>query len=305
MRIWLAGAAAALACALAAAGAPGAAGALDVEATPDTVRVRQAGALVLAYRRTGVPAKPYVVELRSPAGVNVLRDNVADHLHHHGLMFAVTAGGVNFWEETPGSGTQTSLRTRPLRAGLLDSLEWRAPSAPAPMMLEERRIEILRSPDPRATLIAWRSDLTLPRGAGDPLRLDGAHYNGLGMRFVAEMDGGTFANADEDPGVVFRGEERLMRGRWCAYRATVGGRPVTVAMFDHPANPRPATWFTMPRPFGYLSATLRYHEEPVELRPGQRLTLRYGVAVWDGDAAPERIESVGRAWLRQAGGGGR
>ncbi|MHC4656117.1 MAG: DUF6807 family protein, partial [Planctomycetota bacterium] len=53
-----------------------------------------------------VPFKPYVQQLFSPAGVNILRDAPADHLHHHALMFAVKVNGVNFWEETPTAGKQ-------------------------------------------------------------------------------------------------------------------------------------------------------------------------------------------------------
>jgi len=297
MRPCLALAAIALASPLAGVGGPGGAG------PQDTLTVRQRGATALVYRRAGVPFKPYVAELRTPAGANVLRDSPADHLHHHGLMFAVRADGVNFWEETPGCGTQVSQRARTLRAGLQDWLEWRAPGAAAPLLLEERRIELKRSPDARATLLAWTSAFRVPRGAAKPVEVTGAHYHGLGMRFAEAMDGGAFENASADPGEVFRGEERLMSGPWCAYRARIAGQPVTVAMFDHPSNPRTVTWFGMPRPFGYLSATLRYHQSPLALRPGQRLTLRYGVAVWDGDAKRPEIEEMRSAWLRQSGGG--
>jgi hypothetical protein len=281
--------------------APPASAPETVEVTPDAVRVRIGGALVLEYLRGGVPFKPYVSQLRTPGGVNVLRDHVADHLHHHGLMFAVRAGDVNFWEETPGCGTQRSTHVRTLRSGLQDSLAWWGPDAAAPLLQEERRVEVLTSADQQATLVDWRSTLALPREASGPVSLTGAHYHGLGMRFVQPMDGGSFTNAEDDPGTVFRGEERLMQGRWCAYRAAVDGRDVTVAMFDHPGNPRPATWFTMPRAFGYLAATLRLHEKPLELTAGKPVTLRYGVAVWDGNVNRDRIEKLCRAWLDRAG----
>ncbi len=263
------------------------------------VRLQRNGTDVVEYLHRGVPFKPYVAQLRTPGGVNVLRDNVADHRHHHGLMFAVRAGGVNFWEEVAGCGTQRSVRLRATREGLRDTIEWLAEGAASPMLLEDRRIELKRSPDPDATLIEWRTTLTLPRGTKTPVTISGAHYHGLGMRFVQSMDGGTFENADGDPGVVFRGEERLMPGRWCAYRAAVDGREVTVAMFDHPSNPRPATWFTMPRAFGYLAATLRLHESPMEVLPGKPLALRYGVAVWDGKVERDRIERMYRSWVRR------
>jgi hypothetical protein len=69
-------------------------------------------------------------------------------------------------------------------------------------------------------------------------------------------------------------------------------------MFDHPDNPRhPATWFTMARPFAYLSATLRLHEEPLKLVSGKPLTLRYGVALWDGRPETAQIDELHRQWV--------
>ena len=60
----------------------------------------------MTYQFGGVLFKPYVKELFTPGGVQILRDSPFDHKHHHALMFAITADGVNFWEETPGCGLQ-------------------------------------------------------------------------------------------------------------------------------------------------------------------------------------------------------
>ena len=40
--------------------------------------------------------KPYVRELYSLNGVNLLRDAPADHLHHHGLMYTIRVNDLNF-----------------------------------------------------------------------------------------------------------------------------------------------------------------------------------------------------------------
>ena len=61
---------------------------------------------VLDYRYGEVPFKPYAAQLTTPGGTQILRDSPFDHKHHHGLMFALAADGVNFWEETPASGRQ-------------------------------------------------------------------------------------------------------------------------------------------------------------------------------------------------------
>ena len=73
---------------------------------------------------------------------------------------------------------------------------------------------------------------------------------------------------------------------------------VTVAMFDHPDNPRhPATWFTMPSSFAYLSATLNLEKEPMVLSESQELDLTYAVAAWDGKIAAQEIQKTYENWL--------
>ncbi len=105
------------------------------------------------------------------------------------------------------------------------------------------------------------------------MKLDGHHYYGLGMRFLTSMDsGGRFFNSSKQPGEVVRGSERLVAAKWCAYTAKADGKPVTVAIFDHPSNPRhPNKMFTMTPPFAYLSATLNLWKEPLRAE-GRRET---------------------------------
>jgi hypothetical protein len=76
---------------------------------------------------------------------------------------------------------------------------------------------------------------------------------------------------------------------------------VTVAMFDHPDNPRhPATWFTMAKPFAYLSATMRLHEEPLKIVGSQSLVLCYGVALWDGRPETAQIDDLYDLWVARS-----
>jgi hypothetical protein len=121
--------------------------------------------------------------------------------------------------------------------------------------------------------------------------LTGSTYFGLGMRFVVSMDkGGQFVNADGKTGVSGTNNAR---SAWCAYSASADGKPVTVAMFDSPGNPRhPATWFTMDQGFAYLSATLDLSRQPLTIEPGKPLKLRYHVAVWDGKVDAAKIAAV-------------
>jgi hypothetical protein len=70
-------------------------------------------------------------------------------------------------------------------------------------------------------------------------------------------------------------------------------------MFGHSDNPRhPTTWFTMAKPFAYLSATLGLHEEPLEIGEGSPVTLRYAVMLWDRPVQFEEIDSMCKQFQR-------
>ena len=87
------------------------------------------------------------------------------------------------------------------------------------------------------------------------------------MRFVESMDRvGKFIQADAVRDEVIRGTEHVVATKWIAYTAPVDGKPVTVALFDHPGNARhPAGMFRMLDPFAYMSATLNLYKEPLEI----------------------------------------
>jgi hypothetical protein len=66
-------------------------------------------------------------------------------------------------------------------------------------------------------------------------------------------------------------------------------------MFDDPKNPRhPATWFTLDKPFAYMSATLNLSRQPLVIEAGKPLELRYAAAVWDGKIDAAKIAALYR-----------
>jgi hypothetical protein len=278
--------------------------------TNETVVFRD-GRPVLKYRYDSGAFKPYVSFLATPSGMNLLRDSPPDHAHHHGLMFGISVDGVDFWGEKVAERPGREVPLGPVegagRGNILfttysveQSLRWQEAASGENLLLEKRFVECYRlTEDYNCTLITWRSRFNLPPQKNS-VTFGGHHYFGLGMRFVESMDGfGEFIYAQPDvkPEVV-RGDERLARAQWCALHSVCQGKPVTVAMFDAPTNPRrPATWFTMSKPFTYLSATLNLWKEPcLVTRPGT-LSLTYGVAVWDGHASAEVVELTYQKWL--------
>jgi len=261
---------------------------------------------ILRYRYGDVRFKPYVKELFTPAGVNILLDSPPGHVHHHGLMFAVGIDGIDFWGESEGCGYQKHVSLQPPRTvknnlteavTFTEAIDWVRPDSNKTLVKEKRVITAGQIDSAAATLVTWHSVFTLAEGI-DAVKFDGRHYFGLGMRFIRAMDAtGTFLNADNAKGKTYRGDEKLLRSRWCAYTVKIKGKPITVAMFDAPKNPRhPALWFTMKKPFAYLSATLGLHKEPLDLKQPQQLNLRYAVVLWDAEIKPEKIEATYKQW---------
>jgi len=273
-----------------------------------TILIRAGAEPVLRYRYGDVRSKPYVKELFTPAGVNILLDSPPDHVHHRGLMFAIGVDGVDFWSETATCGRQKHVSLagpEPVKNNMgrsitfTEAIDWVRPDSDKALLREKRTITAGRADNGNATFITWRSVFNPAEGI-DTVKIDGRHYFGLGMRFIGAMDAaGTFLNADNAKGKTFRGDEKLLRSRWCAYTVRIDGKPVTVAMFDAPENRRhPATWFTMRKPFAYLSATMGLHEEPFYLRRSRQLDLRYAVVLWDAEVKPEKIEEIYRQYVR-------
>jgi hypothetical protein len=272
---------------------------LRIARDTSTVSIFDGNRLVLRYRYADVPQKPYVDKLTSPAGAQVLRDSPSDHKHHHGLMYALAVEGVNFWEESEAnSGRQRQKSLVTGRNGFAQELDWLGPASDKPLLVERRTVGVLRAGDLGATLVEWRSRFQTPPGK-EAIVLGGHPYFGLGMRLLVSMDsGGRFFNADDAAGESIGGNPRLTSTKWCAYTAKADGKPVTVAVFDHPANLRhPAKMFTMTQPFAYLSATLNAAKAPITLKAGNPLDLCYGVALWDGEVDKATVEKAYRRWL--------
>lgn len=260
------------------------------------------GPVVALWQKTPNPNKPYIAQLFAPGDkpVPLLDDSPADHFHHHGLMFALGVDDTDFWAEKgiDNAGRQEVVETAaaPSGDGFTQRLRWLATDS-TPLLDESRRVRVRVEGKGAASVhwLDWETTLT-PAAGREAVRLSGAHYYGLGMRFApAWANQGEFIRADAaTPPAV--GGEKVSPGDWCAVRSTIEGRPVTVLMVAHPANPRPGEWFTMSKPFCYLSATLNLKNEPFTLAKDQTWTLRYGIAVLSISANHSRLANLAAAW---------
>ena len=290
-----------------------------------TMEVR--GFTIATYRATPSPKRPFLRELWTPGGVQVLRDSPHDHRHHHGMMFALSVDGLDFWCDVPQAGTQVPKPLEDVQLGgaadtsrvtFTQPLDWVAPNGTVSLN-ERRTITAFADPkidapktrvpgaDPNkinVTLLTWRSILSVP--GSKAVKLGGSDFSGLGTRFVVSMDGkGRFFNAAGHASATPGGDgqsidnKRVTQSKWCAYTATADNKPVTIAMFQHPKNPQPPYFchLHIAGGFAFLTGAMNVDQKPIEVKPGAPLDLRFGIALWDGEIDAGRVEAVYQKWV--------
>ena len=96
------------------------------------------------------------------------------------------------------------------------------------------------------------------------------------------------------------------RSPWVDYAGTLQGKPMGVAIFDHPSNPKFPTYWHV-RGYGLFAANIFgehdfYSDESrdgsITLAKGKTLRFRYRVVVHPGRTADANIESKYKAWSR-------
>ncbi len=277
--------------------------------------VKYQGRKLMVYSFAPDKFKPYVKELCTFDGENLLRDAPHDHLHHHALMYAIRVNGINFWEETPGSGVQKPVVTgKPEistaqdgspQARIRQTVHWIAAqdaflpdTGKLALLVEERTLTLTVNPESKEVALQWKSDFVLG-GKTNEVTLAGANYFGLGMRFQQELDPvavHVFAGGKPD---LSENRQDVSKHPWEAVTFDRPGKPATVVLFGHPANARgDAAYFSMRTPFAYLSATQELYKEPLVYRGQDRFQLNYLVALYPRLKSPEDITQRGQLWSK-------
>jgi hypothetical protein len=262
----------------------------------EKVAVTQDGVTLLEYRYSRHRPKSYVHPLCLPDGTPVTLDGPKDHIHHRGLMVAWSeVNGVDFWgEDNPARHGQIvhqkfeRLAESP-EAELVSVNHW---VAEGKLLLIERRTLRLPAVASGSLWLEWATEL---RAARDAVKLAaGQHvYNGLGIRVVPSMDGGTVLNSRGTATVEKVNGEAA---EWCAY----SGAGMSVAFFDHPDNPKhPNAFFVMNKPFGYMSAAPTFRQ-PFDLAPGETIRFRWGVLTFRGAPDAGVLNRRFQNWRRRA-----
>lgn len=274
-----------------------------LEVGKNSVNISSDGKKICIYKFQDVPFKPYLKEFYTPSGLQILEDAPPDHLHHHGIMFAVAVNGVNFWEErAETSGKQIHLDfdfVNPLELDgkinfsvFKEQLDWVAPDGKV-LVKETREIRSGYWKEKDASIIFWKTNLKNP-SSDSKVELSGNHYFGLGVRLLTTPADRVriFAGAEEDLENV-RGDEYLRNAPWCGLVVENEKGNFSILLVDLNDSVRyPARWFTMRTPFVYVSATRNLWKEKIEIQPEAELIFNTAIVLWDGMKNKEDMGSI-------------
>jgi hypothetical protein len=279
---------------------------IDSKADRGELEITYKGRKLLVYAFATNQFKPYVRELYTLRGENVLRDAPPDHLHHHGMMYAVNVNGINFWEEKGAAGIEKHIEM--LRMNTSDAnglpgayftelIHWLAPTnLTSPLLVERRTVSVGVDVTNQEVAVYWDSQFLVGPKAGK-VKLHGPNYDGLGLRLPESFNHvGAFQNSAQLP-YTGPNTQNVIPARWTSVLGQMGGRDVMLVMFGRKENAHgDAAFFTMLDPFAYLSAAQGLDKQPLEYAAGDPFTLRYLLAVYSDNKPPEFIHRRCESW---------
>ena len=283
---------------------------ISIESQPGagTLEVSYKGRPLLVYAFATNQFKPYVRELYTLRGENVLRDAPPDHLHHHGMMYAIRVNGINFWEERDAPGVQRHVAMQRERAHVdkvptaqfTELIHWLAPTnLDTPLLIERRKITVAVNEDNQEVAVRWDAQFQAGPKAGT-VRLHGPNYNGLGLRLPESFNHvARFQNSEALP-YTGQNTQNVIPARWTSVSGVMEGRDVMLVMFGCKDNARgDGYYFTMLDPFAYLAVTQGLDQQPLEYSAGDKFTLHYLLTVYTENRSPEFIRSRAERWAKQ------
>lgn len=291
------------------------------------------GELAARYHTDSRYPKPIFWPVHAPGGAKLTRDwpmaedtpgEPKDHPHQKSVWFChgdvIPEGlelkhkvrgveGVDFWSEAKGHGRIVCTRVgKPQGDGGHASLrthnEWR--TADGVRILDEDRTIHLYDLG-KARLIVCAIDL---HASAFPITFGDTKEGAFGVRVNPEINAdkkgkGQIQNAERHVGE--QGEKGCW-GRpspWCDYSGPIGGKVVGLAVLSDPKNPT-TYWHTRgyglhaANPFGRVKARFHLKEgdrELIRLGKGERLRLRYGLLLHEGDAETGQVAAHYRRFV--------
>jgi len=278
----------------------------DVKADRGELEVRFKGRKLLVYAFATNQFKPYVRELYSLRGENILRDAPPDHLHHHGMMYAVYVNGINFWEEKGAPGLQRHVKLEHVgssdRKGMptahfTELVHWLAPTnMDTPLLIEKRTIAVAVDEKSQEVAVQWDAQFQAGPKAGK-VTLHGPNYNGLGLRLPESFN--HVARFQNSQGLPYVGQntQNVIPAAWTSVSGLMDGRDVMLVMFGRKENAGgDGNFFTMLDPFAYLAVTQGLDRQPLEYADGDRFSLSYLLTVYTENKSAEFIRRRCELW---------
>lgn len=287
----------------------------------DRIDVSVDGKPFTTYIYGPATAKPYLMPLRTASGVTVTRNfpigNDASsespktpgfEPHQRPLYFAHgNVDGLDFWEEPVFDKYYTDHGHQAYGRMVLDKIEEVKESGDAGVIRARYRLE-----DPSGRTIAEETQSYRFQGTAGtrivdceftvhatngPVVFGDTKEGTFGIRLAPEL------SAPHDHMTNSNGAqgEKAIWGKpanWVNYSGTIGGKPLGIAVFDHPTSfHHPTTWHA--RAYGLFAANpfgLReFSKDPNKdgswtVPEGESLKFRYRVLIYDGAFDPSRIE---------------
>lgn len=285
---------------------------LSLDESKGRLVIEVSGKPMLVYVFATNQFKPYVQSLYSLSGIDVLRDSPPDHLHHHGLMYAIRVNGVNFWEETgqPGiekpvqlldSRTDQDKQGRPearftqLIHWVTRDHRWTAPTTPVALLIERRTLTVTVDESAGEVALRWHAAFEVGM-ATNRVVLTGSNYNGLGLRLPEAFDHSALhINSEQTPYAPAQSGD-VTPARWSAVSQPDLAHQPMVALFGRPSNPGGTRFFAMLNPFAYLSVTQNLDKNPIEYRTGESFQIDYLLCVYSERKSEAFLEERYHRW---------
>lgn len=294
----------------------------------DTVAIREGDRLLTVLHTDGQKC-PYFHPVLTRDGRALTRQwplaessspESKDHPHHVGLHYAHGAvrivkdgkpgEAVDFWHNNKGVIRNRELRIDGEQGALILKNQW-LDEAGELMLRDVTRVAF--GGDEGARWIDWKVTLTAPESHG--LIFGDTKEGTFSIRLAEEL---AIRSPDKDvPTGVARGNLANSRGangkdvwgkraEWCAAYGDLEGKPVVVALLDHPDNPRHPTWW-MARDYGMFNinpfgisffANKDRGTGDFSFQAGESVTFRYRVLLMESAFDAEVIEEQYRGFIR-------
>jgi len=286
---------------------------VQITQQPDRLKIELNGQLFSEYIFTDTP-RPYYYPLIGPGGVHMTRNwpmqsppgEEHDHPHHRSLWLGhFLVNGIDFWSEAKSFGKTVHTGFDEIKSGkefgiIKSKDKWLAPDGKV-VCTDERTFRVFapdasdnRMFDFEITIHASNGDVTFGDNKDGMMAIRLAET----MRLKANKEGqggqGHVVNSEGQRD----GETWGKRANWCDYYGPAEGKPVGVALFDHPQNPRHPTWWHV-RDYGLFAANPfgRHDFEKLDdkaagnlkLPAGESITFRYRMILHSGDEKEGKV----------------